>query len=524
MSSYLKIPKASEGTLHRPELERDSCGVGFVAHINGERSHRVLRLGLDSVCNVTHRGAVDADGKTGDGAGVTVQLPYAILRPEVEALGGKLGSDEELGVGVFFLPLADDTAQMKGKILAEGIVRNRGVKVFGWRDVPVNKKELGEKAKGSMPKMVQLLVGRPEGVDDDGYERMLYLCRREITKRAKVEGIEDFYIASFSARMVSYKAMAVASAIEKYFYDLVDERFETAICLYHQRFSTNTFPTWALCQPFRMLAHNGEINTVKGNRNWMASREADFDHEVWGDDVDILKDLLNAEDSDSASLDSALELLVLSGRSVEQAMALLVPPAYRIDPFTTDEEKAYYQYQRCFAEPWDGPAAIVFSDGIRVAASLDRNGLRPARFKLTDDGIFTVGSEVGVCYLADETIVRKGRLAPGEMLSVDTASGTVTFDKQIKRELSSRHPYKQWLDDNRYELPQSKPDAPVGELDILGLSQKQIAFDFNKEEADMVIKPMVKSGMEMVYSMGDDIPLAVLSTHPRLMPTYFKQL
>jgi len=527
MKDYYTLPVTSEGTLHRPELERDSCGVGFVAHIRGEKSNRILRLGLDSVCNVTHRGAVDADQKTGDGAGVTTQVPAKILRAELEKKGETLRSDDDLGVGVFFLPSLDDPAQIKAKILAEGIVRNRGVRVLGWREVPVNPRELGEKARTTMPDIYHLLVERPEECDGDAFERTLYLCRREIGLRALEESIDGFYVASFSHRLVSYKALAVATAVEKFYLDLQSPDFETAICLYHQRFSTNTFPTWALCQPFRMLAHNGEINTVKGNRNWMASREVDFDHEFWGDDAAVLKPLLDSRDSDSASLDNALELLVLSGRTPEEAISLLVPPAYRIDPFTSEEQKAFYQYQRCFTEPWDGPAALVFSDGKSVAASLDRNGLRPARFKLTSDGIFTVGSEVGVCHLPDADILSKGRLAPGEVVSVNTLTGAVTYDKEIKKAMANRNPYGQWLKDNRLLLSEKIDNEPLpqeGDLDILTLSQRQTTFGYNKEELDMTLTPMVKGGQEATYSMGDDTPLAILSLQPRLLYIYFKQL
>ncbi len=524
--SYYTLPAASKGSLHRPELERDACGVGFVAHIEGQRSHRILRLGLDSVCNVVHRGAVDADGKTGDGAGVTTQIPYKLLRPFIEAKGKNLEKDSDLGVAVFFMPHGDEATQVKAKVLAEGIVRNRGGKLLGWREVPTNPRELGDKARSLMPDVFQLLVRRPTALagDDDGYERMLYLCRREISLRCLEEEMPGVYMPSFSHRLVSYKALAVSTAVEKFYPDLVDPEFETSICLYHQRFSTNTFPTWPLAQPFRMMAHNGEVNTVKGNRNWMASREADFSSKLWGEDVDLLKKLLDGRDSDSASLDAALEMLVLSGRSPEQAMALLVPPAYTIDPFVTDDEKAFFQYQRCFSEPWDGPAALVFTDGKSVCASLDRNGLRPARFKLTTDGIFTVGSEVGLCELPDDTIVQKGRLAPGEMLSVDTLAGKVRYNTELKKDLASKQPYQKWLKENRVEFAHSAPAAPTDELDIITLSQKQAAFDYNKEEADLALRPMIQKGMEATYSMGDDSALSVLSVLPRLVSNYFKQL
>ncbi|MEZ5300368.1 MAG: glutamate synthase large subunit [Verrucomicrobiales bacterium] len=527
MNQYYAPHLNNEGTLHRADFEHDACGVGFVANIHGTRSNRVLRYGLTSCCNVVHRGAIDADQKTGDGAGVLTNLPYKILVPAVRSLGGSLEKDSDLGVGVFFLPNNNEGDALKAKILAEGVVRNRGGKVFGWREVPVNKNELGKKAQEACPQILHLLVGRPEGIGDDAFERTLFLTRREIERRLKAEGVTGAYIPSFSHRVISYKALLVATALQKFFLDLQDPRFETAICIYHQRFSTNTFPTWPLAQPFRMLAHNGEINTVRGNRNWMRTREAQFQSEIWGDDIEQLRDLIDPSGSDSCSLDNALELLVLSGRSLEHAMTMLITPAWRIDPFTTKEEEDFYQYHRCFSEPWDGPAALSFTDGIKIAGCLDRNGLRPSRFKLTEDGIFTLGSEVGVVEIDDATVVRKGRLAPGEMILVDTSKGEVLFNKEIKHRLAAQNPYGEWLKANRIEFSDhcdDVPQEPEGDLDILGLSQRQVAFGFNQEEADMVLEPMIKNAMEATYSMGDDTPLSVLSKKPRLLFTYFKQL
>lgn len=512
------------GSLHDLNEEKDSCGVGFVAHKNGERSHRILDYGLTSCGNVTHRGAVEADGKTGDGAGISAQIPVKILRPEVEKLGGKLEADSDLGVGVFFLP-QDSDAKTKAKVVSEGIVRSAGITVFGWREVPVDVSTLGDKARETMPAIMHLLVGRGTGMEDAAFERALYLCRRQITNQARQEeATAGLYIASFSHRMVSYKALCVATALRQFYDDLSNPDYETAVCLYHQRFSTNTFPTWSLCQPFRMLAHNGEINTLKGNRNWMRSREADMAHEVWGDKIDLLKPVVDSADSDSASLDGALELLVLSGRSVEHAMAMLVPPAWRIDPFTTAEAQAFYQYHRCFAEPWDGPAALCFTDGVTIAACLDRNGLRPLRFKVTTDGIVTVGSEVGVVEIDDGTVMQKGRLAPGRMLSVNTETGQLRFDTEIKEDLAARQPYGKWLKENRVELDAGDLSVPDGDIDVLTLSQAQVAAGCSKEEVDMVLTPLARDGKEAIYSMGDDVPLSVLSLQPRSLTTYFKQL
>ena len=527
MTRHIHIPKESAGSLHRPELERDACGVGVVAHVKGERSRRILELGMTSVSNVTHRGALNADMKTGDGAGVTTHLPYGVLLPEVEKRGGKLEEPTDLAVGVFFLSAKNDADNLKGRILAEGVIRNRGIGIIGWRDVPTDDKALGDQARETQPQIKQLLLKRPAGLDDDAFERALFLARREIEIRSRQEGISEFYVASLSHRLVSYKGFMVATALENYFIDLQNPAYETGVCLYHQRFSTNTFPTWALAQPFRMLAHNGEINTLRGNRNWLNSRIGQFESEIWGDDMHLLNNLFDPDASDSASLDQALELLVLSGRSVPHAMAMLVPPAWRIDPFTPDEVADFYKFHGCFCEPWDGPAALAFTDGRTVAASLDRNGLRPARFKITEDGIFSLASEVGTCYLPDSTVVRKGRLGPGQMIVVDTETGEVFGDSDIKGQLASLQPYSQWLSDNRIEFNDrvdKQPATPQDDLDFLTLSQNQVTHGFSKEDMDMVLAPMAKTGMEPIYSMGDDAALAVLSLRPKILYPYFKQL
>jgi len=510
-------------SLYRPEYEKDSCGVGAVAQVEGKRSHQILEYGLQSCCHVMHRGAMDADGKTGDGSGILTQIPYKILLPELEKLGGKVKKEEQLGVGVFFLPQYN---QLKIKERCVELIRRHGVEVMGWRLVPTNPDALGKGARNTQPDIQQVMVKRAPEMDGDRFERALYMARREIELVAKTE-FPEVYICSFSHRTISYKALALPPAMWNFYPDLQNPDYETAICLYHQRFSTNTFPSWALGQPFRMLAHNGEINTVRGNRNWFASSERDLQSELWGDDVRFLKDVVNKDGSDSASLDNALELLVLSGRSLSHAMTMLIPPAWRIDPKTTEAEKAFYEYHRCFQEPWDGPAALVFTDGRSVCAKLDRNGLRPSRFKLTDDGIFSLGSEVGTIILDDAKVVRKGRLAPGQMICVDTETGEFTSDAEIKEELSTRRPYDKWLGDNRVTLNDvatPEPQEPEGDLDVLSLTQKQVAFDLNKEEVTMVLTPMIEKGQEPVYSMGDDAALSVLSQRPKLLPTYFKQL
>ena len=520
---YYDEPIPNEGTLHRMDLERDACGVGFVAQVNGKRSHQILEYALGGCCNVIHRGAMEADMKTGDGAGILTQIPHGILVPEAEKLGHKLEHPLDLAVGVFFLP-QDETARLKIQLVAEAVLSKRDVKVLGWRVVPVNERELGDKARRTMPNIMQLLMERPKELDDNPFERVLFLARREIEIKCRQQKLAEFYIPSMSHRTIIYKALVVATALEKFYLDLQDERYETALAVFHQRFSTNTFPTWALSHPFRMLAHNGEINTVRGNRNWIASRASDFEHPWWEGDEHLLKGLCDPGQSDSASLDAALELLVLSGRDVTEAMSMLVPPAYGIDPTTTEEEKAYYEYHSCFSEPWDGPAGLVYTDGRTIAATLDRNGLRPSRYKITEDGIFALGSEVGIIPLDDAKVIKKGRLSPGEMLTVDTGRGIITYDKEIKNRLVERQPYGTWLKENRLEMTAQAPHAPKEDLDILSVSQKQVAFGWNKEEIEMSFVPILAKGEEAIYSMGDDIPLSVLSRQPKLISSYFKQL
>jgi glutamate synthase domain-containing protein 2/glutamate synthase domain-containing protein 1/glutamate synthase domain-containing protein 3 len=520
---YYDKPIPNEGSLHLMEMERDACGVGFVAQVEGKRSRKILDYALTGVCRVVHRGAMFADRKTGDGAGILTQIPHALFAPDLEKFGAKLEHAMDLAVGVFFLP-QDETDRLRIQLVAEAAVDRRDIRVIGWRQVPVNPKELGDAAQDTMPFIMHLLMERPEGVDDASYERSLFLARREIEIRSRQQGLADFYIPSMSHRTIIYKALLVANALEKFYLDLQDENYETAIAVFHQRFSTNTFPTWALSHPFRMLAHNGEINTVRGNRNWMASRAADFEHPWWDGDEHLLKDLCNSSQSDSASLDAALELLVLSGRHVTEAMSMLVPPAYGIDPTTTEAAKAYHEYHSCFSEPWDGPAGLVFTDGRTIAAGLDRNGLRPSRYKLTEDGIFVLGSEVGIVTLDDAKIIKKGRLSPGELLSVDTLKGVIHYNDEIVAQLVNRQPYGDWVKNNRVELSVEVPQSPKEELDILSLSQKQVTFGWNKEEIDMAFVPMLAKGEEAIYSMGDDAALSVLSKQPKVLSSYFKQL
>ncbi|MBV9126663.1 MAG: glutamate synthase subunit alpha, partial [Verrucomicrobia bacterium] len=338
-------------SLYRPEDEHDACGVGFIAHVGGERSNRIVRYGLTSLCNLGHRGALDADAKTGDGAGLLTQLPYKLLRNIVTRRGHYLYKDSDLGVGMCFLPHDNAYAQARAKAITEEVLEKRGLFLFGWREVPININVLGEKAQATMPRIEQVLVARPEGLSDDEYERRLFLARNEIEKRAASDKIHNFYIVTLSSRVVGYKGLLVSASLEKFYKDLASPDFESAFCIYHQRYSTNTFPTWPLGQPFRMLAHNGEINTIKGNRNWMHAREAELQADFWGADIDLLKPIIQPGGSDSASLDNAVEALVMSGRSILHAMTMLVPPAWQREHEKNADLIGFYEYHRGFNEP-----------------------------------------------------------------------------------------------------------------------------------------------------------------------------
>ena len=517
----------SSTSLYDPANEHDACGVGMVAKISGQRSNEILRIGLRSICNLMHRGALDADARTGDGAGISTQIPYKLFKPVIEKLGQQLYRDSDLGVGVMYFPNDNDYGKARAKAITEEVIAKRGLCLFGWRVVPTNKQILGTKALLTLPDIEQVLIGRPWGMGDDDYERRLFLARNEIEDRAAADKIEGLYIPSFSHRLIVYKGLLVSSSLEKFYPDLSNPNYETALCVYHQRYSTNTFPTWPLAHPFRMLAHNGEINTVRGNRNWTQARESELKADFWGPDIDLLKPIIQPGGSDSASLDNVVEVMTMSGRSILHTMTMLVPPAWRGDKEITPELSAFFEYHTCLCEPWDGPAALVFTDGLTIGACLDRNGLRPARYQITDDGIFSLGSEMGVDGLDQETIVEKGRLAPGEMIAIDTVAGVLLRDKEIKQNLATRQNYRKMVDDHFVRVAQAKAEelmVPTGDLDILDLTQRQISFGYSSEELDMIFKPMIKDGAEAVGSMGDDTPLAVLSLRPRLLYTYFNQL
>ena len=520
-------------TLYRPEDEHDACGVGFIADISGHRSHAILEQAILAVTHMAHRGAVAADRKTGDGAGILAQLPYALFKPALERAGIFLAEPRDLAVGMIFLPGDDPAAAAECRQTIEAVIARMGLRLLTWRPVPVDPEALGESGRQTMPRIEQVLVGRTASVPREDFESQVYLCRKEIERRVLETGIGGFYIPSFSSRTIVYKGLFVSTQLAPFYADLRNPAFTTALCVFHQRYSTNTFPDWFRAQPFRFLAHNGEINTIQGNRNWMAAREGDLAASRWGKQAESLRPIIQPDGSDSASLDNALELLVQSGRDVLHAMSMLVPEAWENVPDLDEARKAYYQYHACLTEPWDGPAGLAFTDGTIVGATLDRNGLRPQRYYLTADGRLMVGSEVGMLDVDERDIVRKGRLGPGAMIAVDTSKGRLLTNDEIKAELVSRRPYGEWVKRRLRRLPPvaavSAEPAPHGGEAAVRLPESrpdfrriQKAFGFTSDEIEFMVRPMLE-GREPTGSMGDDTPLAVLSRYPRLLYGYFRQ-
>ncbi len=525
--------------LYDPRFEHDACGVGFVATTGG-RSHTILERALEAVANLTHRGAVSADGKSGDGAGVLTQVPYRLLLPDLHRLKVRVPRHTDLGVGMIFLP-RDNPRQARARAIIEEAIIKEGLVLFGWRGVPVSITALGDEAARTRPEIEQVLIGRPERLGGEEFEQVLYLARKVIERRLGEEQIADCYIPSFSHQTVVYKGMFVAPQLPRFYPDLQDPQFETALALFHQRYSTNTFPSWPLAQPFRFLAHNGEINTLWGNINWMRARGPHLRSAAWRERIRDLLPVIQGGGSDSAMLDNALELVVRSGRDLLHGMMMLVPEAWENLPGMPEDLRAFYDFHAGLAEPWDGPAAMAFSDGRVAAAVLDRNGLRPARYTMTEDGLVVVASEVGVIELDPARIVEKGRLGPGHMIAVDTAAGRVLGNATIKREVASRRPYAAWLGAGRLRLqpggapsvgeapagpsgrPESGAPSDAAEQHPEALVRRLVAFGYSQEEIHRIHEPMFAEAKDPVGSMGDDTPLAVLSSRPRLVYNYLKQ-
>ena len=515
--------------LYDPADEHDACGMGFVAHLRGARSRDIVDNALLLLHNMAHRGAAGSDPETGDGAGILLQIPHAFLWRECSALGFRLPEASTYGVGMAFMPL---TVHERGEFagIIERAAADEGCRVLGWRDVPTDSRYAGAQARRAQPVMRQFFVARTtlEVEADDGatLERTLYLIRKRIERDVRLRAfatVHPCYIASLSSRTVVYKGMLRADQLAGFYPDLTNASVISGIALVHSRFSTNTFPSWPLAHPYRFVAHNGEINTVRGNRHWMRVRESLLASPRFGDDPSMLHPILAEGQSDSASFDNVLELLVLAGRPLAHAMAMLIPEAWERDESMPMERRAFYEYHASLMEPWDGPAAMAFTDGRRVGAMLDRNGLRPARYLVTDDDVVVLASEAGALPVASDRIRTKGRLEPGRMLMVNTLQGRLLDDEEVKAELVSLRPYRRWVTEQRVALPKATSDVPEPRDDA-SLAQEQRAFGYTREEVRMILTPMADTGEEPVGSMGNDTPLAVLSRRPQLLFNYFRQL
>ena len=533
------MPKANEtggvqlGTppkqgLYDPQFEHDACGLGFVVNMKGKKSHQLVSDALKILVNLDHRGAVGCEANTGDGAGILIQVPHDFFVGEAARLGFKLPTVGEYGVGQMFLPpnLAEREVIKNefAKIIAE-----EGQTLLGWRNVPVNNSSLGKTAVSAEPFMAQVFVGRNSSLKDEAaFERKLYVIRKVAEQRIRYGNIftggKWFYVSSLSARTLTYKGMLMSEQVEKYYDDLRNPAVTTAIALVHSRFSTNTFPSWDRAHPNRCIAHNGEINTLRGNVNWMKARQALFTSKIFGDDLKKILPVINTDGSDSAQFDNCVELLTLAGRELPHAMMMMIPEPWENHESMDAERRAFYEFHSCLMEPWDGPASMAFTDGKFIGACLDRNGLRPSRYYVTKDDVVIMASEAGVLPVEPERIAVKGRLQPGKMFLVSLEEGRIIADEELKKKYSSAQPYKQWLEEN-HVLLKNLPEPPhLHEEDHSTILQRQQAFGYTFEDLRFIVGPMARDGMQPLGSMGTDTPLAVLSQKPQLLYNYFKQL
>jgi glutamate synthase (NADPH/NADH) large chain len=515
---------AAQGLYH-PAHEHDACGIGFVVNIKNEPSHDIILKGLEILINLAHRGACGCDSETGDGAGVLIQLPHEFFSRETAALGFSLPAPGEYGVAMCFLPV-----EHQQRLICEGLLektsREEGLKVLGWRDAPVQVDAIGRVARASQPYIEQFFIARAPGMTADQFERKLYVVRKRVESQVAASDLRDksfFYIPSFSSRTIIYKGLLLAHQIGEFYNELLDPATKSALCLVHQRFSTNTFPTWQLAHPFRYLCHNGEINTIRGNTNWMNARQSVISSPLF-DDMTKLFPIMQPDVSDSAALDNAVELLTMAGRTLPHVMAMLIPEAWDQHPTMSAEKRAFYEYHASLMEPWDGPAAVAFTDGRVIGATLDRNGLRPARYLVTKDGLLLMASEAGVLPFRPDEIEYKGRLQPGKMLLVDLEQRRLVPDKEIKQQLASRRPYGEWLEKNQITLDSLPEPTRIQGSDHDTVLMRQRCFGYTDEDLRLLISPMAVEAQEAVGSMGTDTPLACLSDKPQSLFNYFKQL
>jgi glutamate synthase (NADPH/NADH) large chain len=526
MGVNLSAPPARQG-LYDPRHEHDACGLGFIAHIKDRKSHEIVTLGLQILKNLTHRGATGADPLQGDGAGILIQIPHAFLRRECARLGIELPDVGEYGVGMLFLP-RDLGARAACEREIECVVLVEGQEMLGFCDVSVDNRGLGEGVKASEPVIRQVFVGRGLSTPDvDAFERKLYVIRKRSGHAIRALNLSragQFYVPSFSARTLVYKGMLLAHQVGEFYLDLQDEALESALAMVHQRFSTNTFPTWDLAHPFRLIAHNGEINTLRGNVNWLRARQQNIASKLLGEGLYKIWPLIYDGQSDSASFDNALELLFFGGYSLAHAMMLMIPEAWADNPLMDDKRRAFYEYHAALMEPWDGPAAMAFTDGRQIGATLDRNGLRPARFVVTDDDYVILASEAGVLDIPERKIVKKWRLQPGKMLLIDLVEGRIVEDRELKDKLARHRPYQKWLDKTQLRLEDIPMPDDVPVPDDAKVLDRQQAFGYTQEDLRLIMAPMAATGQEAIGSMGNDTPLAVLSDRPKPLYAYFRQL
>jgi len=513
--------------LYHPAFEHDACGVGFLAHIKGQKSHKIVRHGIEILENLEHRGACGCDPLTGDGAGILIQVPDSFLRKECEGLRIDLPEEGHYGVGLVFLPTRQDEKNTFEEWFEE-IIHEEGQRFLGWREVPHDSSQIGQVAHSVEPEFRQIFIGRGKDVQDTmTFERKLYTIRKRIELKVLESNFtqkEYFYICSLSSRTLVYKGQLMSTQVDRFFKDLSNEGMVSALALVHSRYSTNTFPSWSLAHPYRMLAHNGEINTLRGNINWMHARELQFATDLFGKDIKKILPILTPGSSDSAICDNALELLVLGGRSLPHAVMMMIPEAWSGHVSMDQDKKAFYEYHSCLMEPWDGPASIAFTDGRFIGAVLDRNGLRPSRWLVTKNDLVVMASEAGVLHIEPENVVTKGRLQPGKMFLVDTHEGRIIDDTELKRQISTQKPYREWVGKEVIDLRSIKAPKKVHGLNEKTLQERQKAFGYSLEDLKIILKPMAMDGVEATGSMGHDTPLAVLSHKPQPLFHYFKQL
>ena len=511
--------------LYDPQFEHDACGVGFIVQMKGEKSHAIVEQALTILVNLEHRGACGCETNTGDGAGILMQVPHKFLKRVAAAENIALPDAGQYGVGMIYAS-PDRATRSQSRQIFEQIVAEEGQKVLGWRDVPTNNESLGETAKLSEPFMQQVFIQRAAGLANDlDFERKLYVIRKRSHNAIRATHIDScWYPSSLSCRTIVYKGMLMTAQVGQYYPELSDPDLESALALVHSRFSTNTFPSWERSHPYRYIAHNGEINTMRGNINWMNARQSLFESELFGDDMQKIQPVINVEGSDSTIFDNALELLVLSGRSLPHAMMMMIPEPWTAHESMSDEKKAFYEYHSCLMEPWDGPASIAFTDGTMVGAVLDRNGLRPSRYYVTKDDLVIMASEVGVLPIEPERIALKGRLEPGRMFLVNLEEGRIVADDEIKNQVATEHPYREWINQHMVELATVKDAPPEDDQEFTPIIQRQTAFGYSFEDLRLLLAPMARDGVEAIGAMGSDTPLSVLSDRPKLLYDYFQQL